>query len=928
MSKYIRYPSITWQPPVETVGDLPVDALPGDARVVIGTDTIYVYGNDNLWHAIGGGGGGGITELTGDGTAGPGSGSQALTLATVNGAPGSFGSASSTLSLTVNGKGLVTSASASSIAIAQSQVANLITDLAGKQPTGNYITGLTGDVTATGPGSVAATIAANAVTNSKLAQMPTLTIKGNNTGGASDPLDLTSAQTTAILDNFVGDTTSLAGTKGLVSAPPAGSTLIGRVLTAANTFSANFPEETSAEAVTAVTVWNAQSASAANQWIGLCWAPEIRTFAAVASNGTDRVMTSQDGVTWAPQTAASAVTWTAVAWSNTLLRYVAVAFDGTTATNTMYSDDGVTWLNGTSPQANQWYSIAWSPALKLFCATSLNGANRVMTSSDGITWSPQTSPIDQWYGVCWADHLNLFAAISTTGSVMTSPDGVTWSLQTGGIGTGHDITYSRELGLLCAVGLTGTRSMTSPDGVNWTLHGSTPAASWRRVVWAKDLGLFVAVASGGQIMTSPNGSTWTLRTASAANQWYGLAYAEDLKIVASTSITGTDRVMLSTYIKGYNTSGLTGPAGPAGATGPTGPVGPASATGELVTASVVQTAQQTTTSAAFVDIPGLSTTITSTRDCRIFAQLDAILACTSVTAVAEVRLVIDAQNGTTHSINLPNTVDTKDLSTNFLSTSLVAGTYTVKAQYRETSGLGTLALNTGVIFVQAQQGAGPYSVNQASEVREDWVAGAAAGNTGWTAAQTGTGAASAIVSTNVEANRPGVVQMSTGTTATGRASLALGSLSTFFGGGINVTEMSVRVPTLSTALQEYTLRLGYGDLVTGADHADGVYFEYDRTQSVNWRCKTANNSARTTADSGVLVAAGAWIQLRFVVNAAGTSVQFYINGTLVATNVTNIPITSARVCSPTLIINKTVGTTASTVLFDYYNTQTVFTTPR
>lgn len=852
MSKYIRYPALTWQPPVQLLADLPVDASPGDARVVIDLDAIYVYGDDNIWHDVGGGGGGGINQLTGDVTAGPGSGSQAATLATVNGSPGSFGSASDTLTATVNGKGLVTALAATPIAVAQSQVTNLVTDLAGKQPVGNYITDLTGDVAATGPGSVSGTIQANVVTNAKLAQMASNTIKGNNTGGASDPLDLTTAQTTAMLDNFVGDTTSVAGTKGLVSAPPAGSTLIGRVLTAANTFSANFPEETSAEAVTAVTVWNSQSASAANQWIGLCWAPELRTFASVASSGTDRVMLSSDGITWDPQTAASAVTWTAVTWSNTLRRFVAVAFDGTTATNTMYSDDGVTWLNGTTTQANQWYSVCWSPALKLYCATSLNGTNRVMTSSDGITWSVQTSPIGQWYGVCWADHLNLFAAISITGSVMTSPDGIAWSLQTGGIGTGHDITYSPELGLLCAVGLTGTRSMTSPDGVNWTLHGSTPAASWRRVRWAKDLGLFVAIASGGQIMTSPNGSTWTLRTAPEANQWYGLAYAEDLKIVCATSITGTNRVMTSTYIKGLNTSGLTGPAGPAGATGPTGPVGPASATGELVTSSVVQTAQQTTTSAVFVDIPGLSTTITSTRECKIFAQLDAVLACTSGTAVAEVRLVIDAQNGTTHSINLPNTTDTKDISTNFLSTSLVAGTYTVKAQYRETSTLGTLALNTGVIFVQAQQGAGPYSANQASEIIEDWTAGAAAGNTGWTAAQSGTGAASSIVSTNVEANRPGVVQLSTGTTATGRASLALGSLSTFFGGGINTTEMSVRIPTLSTVAQEYSLRLGYGDLVTGADHVDGIYFEYDRLQSVNWRCKTANNSARTTDRKSVV----------------------------------------------------------------------------
>lgn len=67
-----------------------------------------------LYGAIPCGSGSGITQLTGDGTAGPGTGSQAFTLKTVNSGPGSCGDGTHVCAVTVNGKGLTT---------AQSQVA-------------------------------------------------------------------------------------------------------------------------------------------------------------------------------------------------------------------------------------------------------------------------------------------------------------------------------------------------------------------------------------------------------------------------------------------------------------------------------------------------------------------------------------------------------------------------------------------------------------------------------------------------------------------------------------------------------------------------------------------------------------------------------------------------------------------------------------
>lgn len=103
------------------------------------------------------------------------------------------------------------------------------------------ITSLTGDVTATGPGSAVATIANGVVTNAKLAIMAANTLKGNNTGITGAPLDLTVTQATAMLNPFVGDSGS-GGVKGLVPAPSAGDAAAQKFLSAAGTW--NVPSGT------------------------------------------------------------------------------------------------------------------------------------------------------------------------------------------------------------------------------------------------------------------------------------------------------------------------------------------------------------------------------------------------------------------------------------------------------------------------------------------------------------------------------------------------------------------------------------------------------------------------------------------------------------------------------------------------------------
>lgn len=79
------------------------------------------------------------------------------------------------------------------------------------------------------------TVEDGVITNSKLADMATATIKGRTTAGTGDPEDLTVAQATAMLNAVVGDS-GAGGTKGLVPAPSAGDAAAGKFLKADGTW--------------------------------------------------------------------------------------------------------------------------------------------------------------------------------------------------------------------------------------------------------------------------------------------------------------------------------------------------------------------------------------------------------------------------------------------------------------------------------------------------------------------------------------------------------------------------------------------------------------------------------------------------------------------------------------------------------------------
>ena len=246
-----------------------------------------------------------------------------------------------------------------------------------------------------------------------------------------------------------------------------------------------------------------RSASEASGWRGITYGNGL--FVATAySSGTNRVMTSPNGITWTSRS---------------------------DALNPQYGSDN-------------WFSVTYGNGLFVAVSSTSGGSSgKVMTSSDGITWTTRNAnPVaNTWYSVTYGNGLFVAVAGSGTNRVMTSTDGITWTARSAAENnTWRDVTYGG--GLFVALAQDGTnRVMTSTDGITWTARSAAEANSWQKISYGN--GMFVAVASDGtnRIMSSTDGITWTSRSAPEQTQWVNITYASGSFVGIAQS--GTNRVM-------------------------------------------------------------------------------------------------------------------------------------------------------------------------------------------------------------------------------------------------------------------------------------------------------------------------------------------------------------------------------------------------
>lgn len=181
----------------------------------------------------------------------------------------------------------------------------------------------------------------------------------------------------------------------------------------------------------------------------------------------------------------------------------------------------------------------------------------------------------------------------------------------------------------------------------------------------------------------------------------------------------------------------------------------------------------------------------------------------------------------------------------------------------------------------------------------------------------------------------GVITINTGTNTNGGQQYRPNITGIQFGGGQYRFESRVRINTNSDGTNTFQFLTGFWDTYNIVNQVDGIYFLYDSqgittgsAASGNWQIVTSSNSVRTFTTTTVAIDNTNLQKLRIDVNAAATSVEFYINDTLVGTHTTNIPSGAARTTGSGIYLQKSAGTTARTADIDYLFLKAKFTTPR
>jgi hypothetical protein len=173
------------------------------------------------------------------------------------------------------------------------------------------------------------------------------------------------------------------------------------------------------------------------------------------------------------------------------------------------------------------------------------------------------------------------------------------------------------------------------------------------------------------------------------------------------------------------------------------------------------------------------------------------------------------------------------------------------------------------------------------------------------------------------AANPGVVNPSNGAFASMTLDNSDNTASVQLGAGQISLNYVLKLTTLSALGNRYNFYCGLGNVTPN----NGIYFTYsDNVNSGNWQIVCSKSGTGTTTTNTSIAAVTGYVNLGIIINSAGTSVTFYINGVVAGTIATaNIPTVAI---SPILSFVRTSGTLPTAAAFDLFYMTTQLTNNR
>ena len=264
-----------------------------------------------------------------------------------------------------------------------------------------------------------------------------------------------------------------------------------------------------------------------NSWESVHFAMD--QYIAMADKGTNRIMTSPNGLHWTTRQAGPLNEWSDIASGNNLL----VTISRTGTNRVMISLNGAAWTAIVSEAdgntAPAWESIVYANGQFV----ALGRSTGVLTSPDGLFWTRRsTGENNGWSAVTYGNgiYVGVGGVFPSNDTQITSLDGMTWESSSSGLPQSPkfwDIVYGK--GVFVAVG--DEVIAWSQDGRSWTEIGSPVLQSTRVSGITYGDGLFVAVgytlmdgAIESAVLTSPDGKVWTQRSIPVAQPWTSVTY--------------------------------------------------------------------------------------------------------------------------------------------------------------------------------------------------------------------------------------------------------------------------------------------------------------------------------------------------------------------------------------------------------------------